>query len=164
MNPMRTLYAVGTCALAATLLAGAPRTSWFEARTTGAQTLTLRGDAEFGTVLSTDEPGPFVLTLGATSSRGAVVFTIRNGLRPEPGIYDLADSLGVVQGLVVTGSPTRPSGAFHARAGTLTITRSSPDFISGRFRIDAVGFEAAGPTDEDRQLAVRGAFTASPAR
>ena len=49
-----------------------------------------------------------------------------------------------------------------ARTGTLTITGSRADFIEGRFDIDAVGFEAAAPGDETRELVVRGAFTASP--
>jgi hypothetical protein len=67
-----------------------------------------------------------------------------------------------VQALVVTGSPTNPTGAFHARSGVLTVTRSQADLIEGRFDIDAVGFEASNPADEGKELVVRGAFTASP--
>jgi len=63
---------------------------------------------------------------------------------------------------VVTGSPTHPTGAFHARSGVLTITRSRDDLIEWRFDIDAVGFEAPDPGDESKELVVRGAFTASP--
>src|SRR5438552_4072318 len=72
-----------------------------------------------------------------------------------------AGTAGSVQALVVTGSPTRPTGAFHARSGALTITGSRADLIEGRFDIDAVGFEAAEPGDESRELVVRGAFTAA---
>ena len=164
MNAMRTLYSAGTCALAAAMLAAAPLTSWFEARTSGAKTLTLRGAAEFGTVPNSSGEAPFVLALGASSASGAVLFTIPSGIRPDPGVYDLADSLYVVQTLVVTGSPTQPTGAFRGHAGTLTITRSTDEFIAGRFDLRATGFEAAAPADETRQLAVTGVFTASPSR
>jgi hypothetical protein len=162
MNATRTLYAVGTCVLAATMLAAAPQTSWFEARTTGAKTLTLRGPAEFGSVSGAGAQGPFVISLGATSSTGAVLFTIPSGRRPEPGTYDLADPLHVVQALIVTGSPTHPTGAFRGHAGTLTITRSTDEFIAGHFDLHATGFEAPAPADETRRLAVSGVFTASP--
>jgi len=163
MNTTPTLYALGTCLLAATMAAGATVPSWFEAHTSGAKVVALHGAAEFGTVAAGDESGPFVLTLGADSPDGAVLFTRRNGIRPEPGVYRLAaDSADVIQALVVMGPPTRPTGAFRARSGTLTITRSRGDFIAGRFAIDAVGYEAADPADEDRALRVSGRFTATP--
>lgn len=44
------LYVLGTCLLAATVAAGSASPSWFEARTTGAKALALRGAAEFGVV------------------------------------------------------------------------------------------------------------------
>jgi hypothetical protein len=162
MNSKRTLQVLGTCALTMSMLAATtPGASWFEARTTGTKTLTLRGSAEFGQVSDKLEPGSFVLTLGATSPTGAVLFTSLDGVRPKPGVYDLAlDS--PIQALIVTGSPWRPSGAFYAEAGTLTITRSRADFMSGHFQIEAVGFEASDPANEDRKLSVRGLFTASP--
>lgn len=164
MNAIRTLYSVGACAVAVTLLAAAPETSWFEARTSGAKTLTLRGAAEFGSVPNSSGHAAFVLALGASAATGAVLFTIPSGRRPEPGVYDLADSLYVVQTLVVTGSPTNPTGAFRGHAGTLTIVRSTDEFIAGHFNLHATGFEAAEPAVETRQLAVTGVFTASPGR
>jgi hypothetical protein len=163
MNAKPMLLTLGLYLLALTLAASAPRASWFEARTTGAKTLTLRGAAEFGAGAPEVEHTPFVLALGADSPNGAVIFTRQDGGRPAPGVYPLnAGAAGSVQALVVTGSPTRPTGAFHARSGTLTITGSRADFIEGRFDIDAVGFEAAEPGEESRELVVRGAFTASP--
>jgi hypothetical protein len=164
MNPMHTLCSVGTCAVAVTLLAAAAQTSWFEAHTTGAKTLTLRGAAEFGSVPDSTGEAPFVLALGARSATGAVLFTIPSGRRPEPGVYDLAESLHVVQTLVVTGSPTHPTGAFRAHTGTLTIVRSTDAFIAGHFDLQATGFEAAELDDETRELAVAGVFTATPGR
>jgi hypothetical protein len=162
MNAKPMVLTLGLYLLALTLAASAPKASWFEARTTGAKTLTLQGAAEFGAGAPDTEHTPFVIALGADSPDGAVIFTRQDGGRPEPGVYPLdAGAAGGVQALVVTGSPTRPNGAFHARSGTLTITGSRVDFIEGRFDIDAVGFEAAEPGDESRELAVRGAFTAS---
>ena len=157
------LLTLGLYLLAITLAASAPRSSWFEARTTGARTITMRGAAEFGPGAPDAGNAPFVLSLGAESSAGAVIFTRQGGGRFEPGVYPLeVGGAGSVQALVVTGSPTRPTGAFHARTGTLTITRSRDDGMEGRFDIDAVGFEASDPGDEGKELVVKGAFTASP--
>ena len=162
MNAKPMFLTLGLYLLAMTLAASAPRASWFEAHTTGAKTLTLQGAAEFGPGAGTPAEAPFVLTLGAESPTGAVVFTRPNGRRPGPGVYPLdADGPATIHALVVTGSPTHPTGAFQARRGTLTITRSREDHLEGRFDIDAVGFEAATPDDEGRELVVRGAFTAS---
>jgi hypothetical protein len=159
------ISAVGLYVLAATMAAANARPSWFEARTSGVRTLTLHGSAEFGPVGDPAAPGAFVVTLGAESPSGAVVLTWSAGTRPEPGTYALSgDPAADIQALVVTGSPNRPTGAFRARGGRITITRSSPGRIEGDFDIDAVGFEAATPADEDRELAVRGEFTASPSR
>lgn len=163
MNATPALYALGTCLLTATMAAGTATPSWFEARTTGAKALILSGSAEFGSVSEPDAAGRFVLTLGAESPTGAVLFTRPAVARPEPGIYQLAEEApGAIKALVVTGPPGRPTGAFRARAGTLTITRSSDDFIAGHFEIDAVGYEATDLADEDRALRVRGTFTAEP--
>jgi hypothetical protein len=166
MNATPALYALGTCLLAAAGIAAATVSpSWFEARTSGAAALTLGGSAEFGRVTEADGGGRFVLTLGAASPSGAVIFTRPAASRPEPGTYRLdGEAPGAIRALVVTGAPDRPTGAFRARAGTLTITTSRDDLIAGRFEIDARGYEAADPADEDRALRVRGAFTATPSR
>jgi hypothetical protein len=165
MNAKPMFLTLGLYLLTMTLAASAPRASWFEARTTGVRTITMRGAAEFGSGAPEGAPGPFVISLGAESSAGAVIFTRLGGGRLEPGVYPLEVSgPRRVQALVVTGSPIHPTGAFHARTGTLTITRSQDDLIEGRFDIDAVGFEASDPGDEGKELVVRGGFTASPGR
>ncbi len=165
MNATPALYALGTCLLAATLAVTATPHSWFEAHTAGTNVLTLRGSAEFGPVGQPDGKELFVLTLGAESETGAVVFTRPAATRPEPGVYRLsADAPGAIKDLIVTGPPTQPTGAFRARTGTLTVTHSTDDFIAGRFEIDAVGYETADPLGEDRDLLVHGTFTASPSR
>lgn len=165
MNAKPTLLTLGLYLLTMTLAASAPRASWFEARTTGARTITMSGTAEFGDGAPEAAQAPFVISLGAQSSAGAVIFTRPGGGRLETGVYPLeVDGERSVQALVVTGSPTHPTGAFHARTGVLTITRSQDDLIEGRFDIDAVGFEASDPGDEGKVLVVRGVFTASPGK
>jgi hypothetical protein len=142
-----------------------PPTPAYEAHLTGALSLELRGaTAEFGT--APGEPGPFVVTLGATSEEGALVFTRWDGSRPGAGTYQITDEPAAegIQVLVVTGSPTRPTGVFRARHGSLTITSSGLRGLSARFQMDAVGFLASQPEREDRELSVRGSFAASPSR
>jgi len=163
MNAKPTLLTLGLYLLTMTLAASTPKASWFEARTTGARTITMSGTAEFGDGAPAAAQAPFVISLGAQASAGAVIFTRPGGGRLEAGLYPLeVDGERSVQALVVTGSPTHPTGAFHARSGVLTITRSQDDLVEGRFDIDAVGFEASDPGDEGKELVVRGVFTASP--
>jgi hypothetical protein len=165
MNAKPMLLTLGLYLLAMTLAASAPRAPWFEARTTGARTITMSGTAEFGNGATDAAQTPFVISLGAQSSAGAVIFTRPAGGRPGVGSYPLAtNGPGSVEALVVTGSPTRPTGAFRARSGVLTIARSEGDLIEGRFDIDAVGFEASDPGDDGKELVVRGVFTASGKR
>jgi hypothetical protein len=65
-----------------------------------------------------------------------------------------------VQALVITGPATRPTGAYRARSGILTISGTRGGLLDGYFSIDAVGFAADAPADEGQELQVRGAFTA----
>lgn len=163
MNAKPILPALGICLLTGLLAAFTPEPPWFVAHTVGAEVLTMRGPAEFGPAGGAGEAGPFVLTLGAESPAGAVVFTLPNGERPTAGTYAVNDDLaGGVRALIITGPPARPTGAFRVRAGTLTIARSSDDVVVGRFYLEALGFTAADPADEQRELAVQGAFNARP--
>ncbi|HET8834849.1 MAG TPA: hypothetical protein VFN08_08975 [Gemmatimonadales bacterium] len=165
MTAKPTLLTLGLYLLAMTAAGSTPKASWFEARTTGARMITMRGTAQFGDGAPDAAQAPFVISLGAESSAGAVIFTRPGGGRLEPGTYPLeVEGPHSVQALVVTGSPTHPTGAFHARTGVLTITRSRNDLIEGHFDVDAVGFEASDLADEGKQLVVRGAFTALPGR
>jgi hypothetical protein len=165
MSATNTVQVLGACIMAATIAASATPTSWFEARTSGAKELMLRGSAEFGTVPSLQEDSPFVISLGAYSRSGAVVLTRRSGARLEPGVYRLAEeSVDAIQALVVTGPPERPTGVYRAKTGLLTITRSDTGVVAGYFEMDAMGYATSDPLEEDRPMQVRGAFTASPDR
>ncbi len=153
-------YVLGICLTAVMAAAGSGRSSWFEARTSGSQVLDLRGEAEFGVVEADVGPGAFVLTLGAESPVGAVVMTWPSGSLPEPGVYPVTEDAAGIRALVLTGSPSAPTGAFRGHGGTVRISRSREGLLAGAFDIQTAGFEAATPMDEERDLAVRGEFTA----
>ena len=65
--------------------------------------------------------------------------------------------------LVLTGSPTRPTGTFRGQAGWLVVTTASDRLIAGRFQVDAIGFLAAEPDREDRHVNVTGSLSAAAA-
>ena len=127
-------YVLGICLVAVMAAAGSSHPSRFEARTSGAMMLELKGSAEFGVVEGDVGPGAFVLTLGAESPTGAVVFTWPSGPRPEPGVYPVAEDGTGVRALVLTGPLTAPTGAFRAHGGTLTVTRSREEPPRGHLR------------------------------
>jgi hypothetical protein len=165
----RVLIAGALTALSAGLSAKAPdgpeagARGSYEARLTGAVTGALRGTIDAGNPSGT-QPGVFVITLGASGEDGAMVFSRRQTGRPGTGTYSVGGGSGEggFTALVATGSMTRPLGAFRAEHGTLTITRSSPDGIAGRFELRARGFMAAEPEREDREIVARGSFSALP--
>jgi hypothetical protein len=161
MRAKRTMYTLAA-GLVIVLAAGMTSSrSWFEAYTSGARTVALRGKASYGTVGGSGA-GPFVVTLGAGAPEGAVLFTRADGRPLTPGVYPLdEDPARGVQALVITGPATRPTGAYRARSGTLTIGGMRGDILDGYFTIDAVGFAADRPSDEGQELQVRGAFSAS---
>ena len=61
----------------------------------------------------------------------------------------------------MTGSPTRPTGAFRGQSGWLIVTAASDQLLTGRFQIDAIGFLAVEPEREDRQVHVTGSLSAT---
>jgi hypothetical protein len=163
MNAKLITPALGLCLVTGLLAAAGTGRSWFVAHTSGAEALTLSGSAEFGAVPQAGPGGPFVLTMGARAATGAVIFTWPAGKRPEPGVYALSqgDSAGV-RALVITGPPTRSTGAYQAHEGTVVVTRSTDHQVQGRFSLETVGFSAANPAVENLPLAVDGIFNARP--
>jgi hypothetical protein len=158
-------YWVGTALLlSATAVAMPEVPAAYVADVRGAATAELRGPAEFGRARGSHE-GPFVITLGARDD-GAVVLTRWDGGRPWAGEYQITPepSADGIQALVVTGPAARPTGVFRAHRGTVSIISSSLRHMAGRFEMDATGYLAAEPDREDRELRVRGSFTASPSR
>ncbi|HKU60502.1 MAG TPA: hypothetical protein VJQ44_04730 [Gemmatimonadales bacterium] len=161
MNAKATMYTLAACLVVVSATAMAASRSWFEAYTSGARSVALRGSASFGTV-GDDGRGAFVVTLGAGSPEGAVLFTRADGRPLTPGSYALdEDPARGVQALVITGPASHPTGAYRARSGALTIAATRGDMLEGHFTIEAEGFAAEAPADEGQPLRVRGAFTAT---
>lgn len=138
--------------------------SSFEATTHGAVDVAPRGSAEFG--MADDGQSPrFTLSLGAYSEQGAIVLSRMGSGRPAVGVYPVSaarsERSGDFSGLVVTGSPSQPTGVFHAEGGSVTITSSTADRISGTFELHGTGFLAASPDDEAREIVVSGSFSAA---
>jgi len=141
--------------------------SAFHAEVRGDLTSTASGDAEFGTVQNPDRSsGAFVVSLGVCGEQSAILFTRRSGAPLAVGRYRIserANGADEILALVLTGSPTRPTGVFPGEAGWLVVTAASDRFIAGRFQLDAPGFVAADPRREGRQVNVTGTFSATTA-
>jgi hypothetical protein len=100
------------------------------------------------------------------SHQGTILFTQRNGTPLAVGRYSISEGANEpdeILALVLTGSPTRPTGTFRGQAGWLVVTAASDRVITGRFHVDAIGFLAAEPQREDRHVTVDGSFSAAAA-
>ncbi|HZN98853.1 MAG TPA: hypothetical protein VFB61_14055 [Gemmatimonadales bacterium] len=137
--------------------------SSFSAEVIGDISATTEGEAEFGVVQAGPNAAPTMsVSLGARSGSAAVVFSRVGSLDLPPGVYQVSEE-GSVRALVVTGTPTRPTGVFRAQQGVLTVTQASDKSISGEFQLEATGFRASHPMEEDRRVSISGNFTALPA-
>jgi hypothetical protein len=140
------------------------RSAEFEATVRGAITTPVRGAAEFGDIGPSDDRH-FSLTMGAYSEQGALLLSRGGAGLPAVGVYQLSDATresSGFHGLVITGSPSRPSGVFRIQRGTMTVTQSNPSLISGTFELRAMGFLASDPSREDREVTMTGSFAATP--
>ncbi len=122
------------------------------------------GNAEFGAVRTADSsPAAFVISLGAFSRHGAILFTRKSGSPLKVGRYrvsERANEADEILALVMTGSPTRPTGVYWGRSGWLVVTAASGGNVTGHFEVDGVGFLAKEPSREDRSVSVTGSFSA----
>jgi hypothetical protein len=122
------------------------------------------GPAEFGLVRSGDDsPQVFVVSLGGRGELSAIMFTHMSGTPLGVGRYRISDSgegSDEVLALVMTGSPTNPTGVFRGRSGWLVVTAASDRLLTGRFEVDAIGFRAAEQEREDRVVTASGSFSA----
>ncbi len=134
--------------------------SSYEAAIAGVVASRASGAAEFGAVGVGDERS-FSLTLGAYREQGAIVLTRAGAAQPGAGIYRVSERNEEFHGLVVTGSPSHPTGVFRVQRGSVTVTSSTPDRLAGTFALHAVGFLAADPARDDREVTVSGSFLAT---
>lgn len=143
------------------------RQSSFSAQVRGDVATDAAGEAEFGGVEAGDGLSPaFVVSLGIRGSQSAILFTRMNGTPLAAGRYRITDrgnGADEILALVMTGSPTSPTGVFRGSSGWLVVTAASDRLLTGRFQVDGVGFLAAEPKLEDRPVRVTGSFSALPA-
>ena len=136
--------------------------SAFRATVQGALGTTASGAAEFGPA-SSSEGTTFSLTMGANGD-GAVVLSLSKAPRPSNGVYRItalgSNDDGQFHGLVITGATAQPTGVFRIKSGTLTVTASSAERMSGTFELQAEGFLARDVEMEDRTVTVSGTFSA----
>jgi hypothetical protein len=132
----------------------------------GAVNLVVQSDeARYG--VSKGEEGPrLTIMLGVRRSQGALALSLVGGRSLQIGKYRVRPSGKRLsaepqfQALYVPGAPNRPLGAFRAESGSVTITREEAGWIAGEFEIEARGFVAGQPDNEDQWVTVRGRFEA----
>jgi hypothetical protein len=146
----------------------ASRAPFFTLGAGGAVNLSLVGEeARYGMApAAVDGQSVLTISLGATSAEGSLTLSMVGDGLPAPGRYPVRTweerrAGGTqMQALFVAGSPEHPTGAFRGESGWVTITDAAPGRIAGRFEIEARGFTAADPENENRRVTVRGAFDA----
>lgn len=139
------------------------RGSYFEAAVRGAVSARPSGDVEFGVVGDSGTGvAAFTITLDGEGSAGAILFTSLQGKMPIPGRYEVTDvAVAGATGFrasYIAGSAERPSGLFRGQRGTLEITASSAEHISGHFSFAGTGFLTSDPSNESSEVTVNGAF------
>lgn len=158
------------CLLAAIAVAatsGKPQS--FTLQSTGAVAIHTTGqEARFGLVPDAVQGRPILMiSLGATAASGALQLTALADRPLAPGRYQIHSSWSELPTDAVAfhasfmpGSAEQPLGWYHGETGTVTITRVGPEGIAGTFEVEARGFSAADPLDEERWVTVRGSFAA----
>lgn len=141
-------------------LAALGASSYFEASVEGGMSARPAGEVAFGVVGdSGSEVSAFTITLSGEDSSGAILFTSLDGRMPAPGRYELSDTTGGgFRTMYIAGSAQRPTGLFRAERGTLEITASTAEHISGHFSFTGGGFLASDPSDEGSEVKINGAF------
>jgi hypothetical protein len=141
------------------------RASYFEASVEGGLSARPAGDVAFGVVGDTGSGvSAFTITLGGKDSSGAILLTSLDGRVPAPGRYELSDTASTgFRAMYVAGSAERPTGLFRAERGTLEITASTAEHISGHFSFTAGGFLASDPSDEGFEVKITGTFMSTRA-
>lgn len=142
----------------------AAMSSMFAASMHGAISSNAMGGAEFGS-MGRGASGLFSLSLGSDAARGAVLLSRTGAERPAVGVYrvrDLVEAMpGDFHGVISTGGSNAPSGVFHAQSGSVTITSSTAERLSGTFELRGIGFLANEPTEDDKEILISGSFSAT---
>lgn len=142
----------------------ATRSSMYAASMHGAITVNTMGSAEFAS-LGRGTTGTFSLNLGGDAARGAILLSRAGAERPAAGVYRVRDLMeaapGDFHGVISTGGVDRPSGVFHTRGGSVTITSSTAERLIGTFELRGSGFLAGDMKADDTEVLVSGSFSAT---
>lgn len=142
----------------------ATMSSMFAASMNGAITTNTMGTAAFAST-GRGTTGTFSLNLGSDGARGTILLSRSGAERPGTGVYrirDLVEAMpGDFHGVLSTGGTGRPSGVFHARSGSVTITSSTADRLTGTFELRGIGFLAGATEEDDKEILVSGSFSAT---
>jgi hypothetical protein len=128
----------------------------------GALTETAEGASYFGADTDEDGEAVWVLLLGTETSRHLVLAGKAGSSRPAPGTYAVVNPTETSAGWTIVhlvSDGDELLGLFMADRGTITISRSTPDEVTGTLE-----FEASGAMGEAAAgISVAGTFTAVPA-
>jgi hypothetical protein len=147
-----------------------PPAPTFALHSTGAVQLQTGGsDARYGLVPSAIQGRPILMvSLGATSTPGALQLTRLGDRLPAPGRYPIRSSWDQLErdttafhASFMPGTAESPLGWFHGESGWVTIAEVHGDRIAGEFEVRARGFTSANSDDEDQLVTVHGSFVAS---
>jgi hypothetical protein len=133
----------------------------FEGRITGAVVSRVTGPATMGPVgRVTGAPAAFSIRLGEDTSRAAVLFTLVGDEPLKAGRYPIAEvpTGKAVLALITVGTADHPEGVFRVESGSLEIGMDAGGRMTGQFSLNAVGFLAAEPEREDREVVMTGSF------
>lgn len=132
----------------------------FTLESTGAVRLNAAGyDARYGVLPSKVSGRPLlIISVGVTSSQGAVHLVLPIDRLPAPGRYPIG--AGSFQASFMAGTAEHPLGWFHGESGSVTIAQADEEHISGTFTIKARGFLGSDVADEDKWVTVQGTFDA----
>jgi hypothetical protein len=142
----------------------------FTLRSAGAVDLHAEGhEARYSVLPDAVRNRPVIMiSLGATSSTGALQLTVLGDRPPAPGRYPVRSSWDELptdptafHASFMPGTVERPLGWYHGDSGWVTITGAQGDRLAGTFEVHASGFSAADPLDEEQRVTVQGSFDAT---
>ena len=126
--------------------------SRFDAQLSGALAVTMAGGTAFT---------PTALTLTSDEGTGAIVFTRPDGTGLSARRYDIGSGQtagGLMDALIIAGTPSHPTGVFRGRTGTLTVTDASVRRLAGRFDVTAYGVITDRSSPDSASVHVSGSF------
>jgi hypothetical protein len=143
---------------------GAPGTSVFEGEVTGAYSATLAGDATFGVTIDDVGNGHALALILGEGSLARILLVSTATPKPPPGIYEiLPPGFAPAEDTVFTGTVSFLADdvlqQYEVRGGSITLTRSNHNAVTGQFELLALRTSPAEPVPA--QIFIAGTFNAA---